>query len=448
MSHNSLKDTIVSPFSGTSSDVVNKKSHENEQKAENFISFIFKSVKAKLENEKQQKKKLVSQFVSSIFEEAKNQVIVSNFIDSMIMIAKNEINHMKNKNNNIHLKHDIQEKKIFLAPSDNIYINVNNYISTKTKGKANKSTCVKFDENNSPVKDKIILYTENKLISNSIVSTFNKEDKSRKKIFSNSSMEKTRNYSTCKKERKINQKLNSHKSKLSMKFLSKIESDKEKKQYEDKINLMKKHILVMRRRKEEMDKKISFLKHKEDNINLIKKEKAKLKKALKNNTDKKRNELAKKHQNIEKKKEEITKGLKQSFGKVKLEKIKQYKQIKEEKREINEQMRMNMEKNNSNLKRLIQKIRVLRDFNRNSVPKKKKELNKNNNYIDMKEYEKNKEITNFLKKQIMLLKDEENEYANKLNKTKAKLHNFDSGEKIQITAMKSYKKGKTQVINF
>ena len=42
----------------------------------------------------------------------------------------------------------------------------------------------------------------------------------------------------------------------------------------------------------------------------------------------------------------------------------------------------------------------------------------------MKEFEKNKEMTMLLKKQISKLQNKENEYVDKLNRTKAKLCNY------------------------
>ena len=78
----------------------------------------------------------------------------------------------------------------------------------------------------------------------------------------------------------------------------------------------------MKRHQEEMDKKISFLKNKEENIKNIKKEKASLKKALINVSEKKKSELIKIRKHIEKQKEEINNRIKQSSGKIKVEKMK------------------------------------------------------------------------------------------------------------------------------
>ena len=55
---------------------------------------------------------------------------------------------------------------------------------------------------------------------------------------------------------------------------------------------------------------------------------------------------------------------------------------------FNDRMKLIQQKNNSNVKHLIQKIRVLRAFNKNIVPQKKKNVYKNNIEKNMKEYEK------------------------------------------------------------
>ena len=212
---------------------------------------------------------------------------------------------------------------------------------------------------------------------------------------------------------------------------------------------MQKHLLVMKKRQDEMDKKISFLKNKEENIKNIKKEKASLKKTLIHVNEKKKSELAKMRKNIEKQKEEINNRIKQSSGKAKLEKMKNYKKIKEERKVLNDRMKLIQQKNNSNVKHLIQRIRVLRAFNKNIVPQKKKNIYKNNIEKNMKEFEKNKEMTMSLKKQISKLQNKENEYVDKLNRTKSKLCNYDTEDKSYSNfTCKTYRKAKSHVIDF
>ena len=388
--------------------------------AENFVDSIFHSVNEELDNEKE----TVSKFISSLFEEVQNELMITKFVDTVFLNAKSEVLKVKNKFNIVQFKPALQNKNT-------------------------KDNCAKFCGNNSSLKIKKVVFSKDIDSKNSNKNASNKESKCNTRTISRSCMKNKRNYSMNKSDVKNNSKMNLYKNNLSVKYRTKAHSDKEKHRCEEKLKLMQKHISVMKRRQEEMDKKISFLKNKEENIKNIKKEKASLKKALINVSLKKKSELIKIRKHIEKQKEEINNRIKQSSGKIKVEKMKNYKKIKEEKKELNNKMKLNQQKNNSNVKRLIQKIRVLRAFNRNIVPQKKKIIDKNNNELNQKEIQKNKEITHSLKKQITKLQNEENEYVNKLNKTKAKLSNFDSEEKSYSNFnYKTYKKAKSHVIDF
>ena len=388
--------------------------------AENFVDSIFHSVNEELNNEKE----TVSKFISSLFEEVQNELMITKFVDSVFHNAKSEVLKVKNKFNIVQFKPALPNKNI-------------------------KYNCAKFCGNNSSLKIKKVVFSKDIDSKNSNKNASNKENKCNTRTISRSCMKNKRNYSMNKSDVKNNSKMNWYKNNLSVKYRTKAHSDKEKHRCEEKLKLMQKHISVMKRRQEEMDKKISFLKNKEENIKNIKKEKASLKKALINVSEKKKSELIKTRKHIEKQKEEINNRIKQSSGKIKLEKMKNYKKIKEEKKELNNKIKLNQQKNNSNVKRLIQKIRVIRAFNRNIVPQKKKIIDKNNNELNKKEIQKNKEITYSLKKQITKLQNEENEYIDKLNKTKAKLSNFDSEEKSYSNFnYKTYKKAKSYVINF
>ena len=64
------------------------------------------------------------------------------------------------------------------------------------------------------------------------------------------------------------------------KFKAKLESEKEKKECEEKIKILKNHILAMKRQQENMNKKILLLKNKEEILNNAKKAKEKTKRAI------------------------------------------------------------------------------------------------------------------------------------------------------------------------
>ena len=412
--------------------------HEVEIKVENFISSIFQSVKENIQNEKD----IVSKFVSSLFEEAENEIIVSKFVDFVFTNSKKDVMRVKNQFNITRHMLDSQKDKSICSVQNDINEKTSN--STKTNEPMNSNSCVEYDGNNSISKYNSV-YTE--VIPMSNVKTFYKENRKGNRLTSKSSLKKKRNCSSIKRDINDNSKFNSnsHKSHLSVQFRTKV--DKEMKKCEEKVKIMKKRIAVMKIRQEEIGKKISSLKHREENIQHIKKEKAILKEALIYNTEKKKTELNKIRRDIEKRKEEINNGLKQSSGKAKLEKMKNYKKVKEEKKELDDKIESNRQKNNSNVKCLIKKIRVLRAFNKNIIPKKKKVIFKNNDEINTKICQKNMEITNYLKNQIKELQNQEYEYMNKLNKTKEKLSNYDIEGNSFSTIIKTFKKTKSHVIN-
>ena len=398
-----------------------EKAIECEKMAQNFVLSIFQSVNDEINNENNEKE-IVSKFISSLFEEVQNEFMISKFVDSVLLNAKTEIQKIKDQFNIVQSKLALQNK--------------NKEVNCAT-------------ENNSPSKCKRVVFSNEVDSSNSNGNTLCEDNKYNSRTIPRSCLKKKRNYSTNKNDIKNNSKNNWHKANLSVKYRTNVHNAKEKIKCEEKLKLMQKHLLVMKKRQDEMDKKIYSLKNKEENIKNIKKEKASLKKTLIHVNEKKKSELAKMRKNIEKQKEEINNRIKQSSGKAKLEKMKNYKKIKEERKVLNDRMKLIQQKNNNNVKHLIQKIRVLRAFNKNIVPQKKKNVYKNNIEKNMKEFEKNKEMTMSLKKQISKLQNKENEYVDKLNRTKAKLCNYDTEDKSYSNFnCKTYRKAKSHVIDF
>ena len=98
------------------------------------------------------------------------------------------------------------------------------------------------------------------------------------------------------------------------------------------------------------------------------------------------------------------------------------------------------EKKNNNIRNQIEKIKMLRENNKNLHFKRKQKLNENYNDINEKKYENNIETTKLLKMQIKQLQNEEDEYLNKLNKTKERLNNYCSTEKIYFGNIQKKKK--------
>ena len=255
-----------------------KKSVNYDKIAENFVYSIFHSVNEELNNEKE----TVSKFISSLFEEVQNELMITKFVDTVFHNAKSEVLKVKNKFNIVQFKPALQNKNT-------------------------KDNCAKFCGNNSSLKIKKVVFSKDIDSKNPNKNASNKESKCNTRTISRSCMKNKRNYSMNKSHVKNNSKMNLYKNNLSVKYRTKAHSDREKHRCEEKLKLMQKHISVMKRRQEEMDKKISFLKNKEENIKNIKKEKASLKKALINVSEKKKSELIKIRKHIEKQKEEINK---------------------------------------------------------------------------------------------------------------------------------------------
>ena len=409
-----------------------KEDLELKKKVENFISSIFQSVEEEIHKENEVV--LVSKFISSLFEEARNEFLISKFVVSVLNDAKREVDKIKSKFNitrNMQEQDSQKEKNICESPNMNNNIKVENPHSIKSNEEKTKNICAKCDnDRSSSLKARKVLFSDNQLPAISNVNTYREEKKEVNRFTSKSSFKNKRNYSTNKKDLRDNKKSNSHKSHLSVQFRTR--TYKEKSQDQEKIEIMKNQMSLMKRRKEEMDNK---------------KQKVILKKALTSNIYKNKSELNKVSQDKVKNKVEINNPMKKSSGKLKLVKIRKYNEVKEEKKKLDNKMKTIRHENN-NVKRLIQKIRVLRAFNRNMIPKEKNIIN-NKVKIIAKECGKNLENTYFQKKQIRLLKNEKNKYGDKLNRTRAKLFNYNIVEKAYSTAtFKSNKKGKSYKPNW
>ena len=107
-----------------------------------------------------------------------------------------------------------------------------------------------------------------------------------------------------------------------------------------------------------------------------------------------------------------------------------YKQLQKEKKEVNIKMQDINEQKNNKLRNKIEKIKTLREKNKNLPLRRKIILNENYNDLYEKKYENNLEKTKLLKMEIKNLQMEEEECLNKLNQTKERLNTFGSTEKI------------------
>ena len=393
-------------------------------------------------------KEIVSDFISSLFEEEKEEqekIIVINFVESLFdeekpkikikkvnnKTVKNRVvkaylpknNKMKNndknkiKKNNINIKKENQDRTLDTDLYRNSLIkkilNINKH---KNYYERNKSIELRpkyiniNDEDNLTKSNNNKTYSTKKKIMNNLLDYNNKSSEKKRptiELFTDIESEK--------------------------KFKAKLESEKERKECEEKIRILKNHISAMKRQQENMNKKILFFKNKENMLNNAKKFKEKSKRDLYEYKIIKRAELEQKKKNIEKIREKIDKGIKESKYKTKLEKTYKYKHYQQELKELNKQNESN---NTKKIIEQIQKIKAIRDNNKNISINRRKFLNKNYNDINEKKYETNIEKMKLLKEEIKQLLNEEDECLTNLNKTKNQYDNMTSYDKYLSTGHK------------
>ena len=393
-------------------------------------------------------KEIVNDFISSLFEEEKEEqekIIVVNFVESLFdeekpkikikkvnnKMVKNRVvkaylpknNKMKNndknkiKKNNVNIKKENQDRTLDTDLYRNSLIkkilNINKH---KNYYERNKSIELRpkyiniNDEDNLTKSNNNKTYSTKKKIMNNLLDYNNKSSEKKRptiELFTDIESEQ--------------------------KFKAKLESEKERKECEEKIRILKNHISAMKRQQENMNKKILFFKNKENMLNNAKKFKEKSKRDLYEYKIIKRAELEQKKKNIEKIREKIDKGIKESKYKTKLEKTYKYKHYQQELKELNKQNESN---NTKKIIEQIQKIKAIRDNNKNISINRRKFLNKNYNDINEKKYETNIEKMKLLKEEIKQLLNEEDECLTNLNKTKNQYDNMTSYNKYLSTGHK------------
>ena len=370
----------------------------------NFISSLLKE-----EKEKQDKKK-ADDFIGSLFEIAgsntktkkinnqapKNKVIKENFPSNKKV--KNKENN-KNKKSNMNDKNIIQDKTM----NNNIYRNslikkiliINEHQHNYERNKSIEIRPKYINDENVLIKK---TNARNNSTKKRIINRLN--NKNSKEI-----KNKTFNYSD---EKDSGQKLK-----------EKLNSDKERKECEEKILLLKNHISAIKRQQDNMNKRIIFLKNKENMINNVKKMKEKSKRDFDEYKINEIAELEQKRKNIEKQREEMNKGIKESKQKNILEKSRGYKLYQKERKEEKKENEKNTKKK---IIEHMEKIKAIREINKNNEINRKKNLNKTYNDINEKKYENNIKKTKLLKEQIKQLSKEEDECLVNLNRIKNKLN--------------------------
>ena len=400
-----------------------------------------------------QDKKIVSDFISNLFEEEKGEQdkkIVGNFVDSLFKVEKPKMD-IKKINNKTSKKG--VEKKNYLPPNKkqnnsakNKIKNNNIYIKDSNQG---KDKTIDTDKSRNPLIKKILNINKHKNNYDRNKSTemrpkyinINDENNSAKKNNNKNNSTKKRiikkfdyNYPIERKNKTIDL---SSEDNGGQKYRAKLESEKERKECEEKLKILKNHISAMKRQQDNMNKKMLILKNKENMINSAKKMKEKSKRNIYEYRLIKRAELEQKRKNIEKQREEINNGVKEAIEKKKLEKSNKYKLYQKEKNELSKEKEMD---NAKKIIEHIEKIKAIREINKNVGINRRRILNQNYNDINEKKYENNIEQTKLLKEQIKQLLEEEDECLESLNKTKKKYDIMTSADRFSSARQKKNKK--------
>ena len=417
------KHSFQNEESSSSTSSIDYSNNKQKEIVSDFISSLFEKEK------EEQEKKIVINFIDSLFETEQqkintkkvnniqaNKKVEKNFLSGNKKIRNNDKNNIRIKKNKQNFKNDSQDKTIDTdIYRNNLIKKILNINRHKNEYERNKS--IELRPRNININD------EKKIIK------MNKNNSAKKRI-----MKKSDNNNTIEKKSITLDISNEEES--GKKYKAKLESEKERKKCEEKIRLLKNHISAMKRQQENMNKKMLILKNKENLINSAKRQKEKNKRDIYEYKIIQRAELEQKRKNIEKQKVNFYKGMKESINKNILDKHNKYKLIQKEIQEMNKQK----ENNNANkIIEHIQKIKSIREINKNIGINRRKILSQNYNNINEKKYENNIEKTKLLKEEIKQLLNEEDECLENLNKTKTQLDIMTSSDKYSSASHKAIK---------
>ena len=219
-------------------------------------------------------------------------------------------------------------------------------------------------------------------------------------------------------------------------FKAKQESTKEKKLYEEKIQILRNHINALKKQQSDLAKKALKARENEKIKIKIKKNKESIKQALLSAEIDRRNEMKFKKISILEKKSKENKDLLLSKDKTKKNKMNDYKKALNLKQKFEQIMFEDNCKLNEFNKSLIDKIKTDREKNKYILIKKKTSyLNKLNNSYRIT-YQNNLHYTKKLKNELSKLEQMEDECLQKMKYTKE----FLEKNNIEYTPIKSCEK--------
>ena len=256
----------------------------------------------------------------------------------------------------------------------------------------------------------------------------------KKNDYNNSSKKKKLKYNTSTKDIKDAKKdLNTSNTKVNIRninkgkktyssinnnFRAKIESEKEKKLYQEKVRLLENRLNALKNHEDEIHRRMHYNDIRQTYLNKRKKEKSDMKQALLSYDIDKRNELDLKRKAIKDQKRNLNKHLKESMEKSKQTKIRNYEHMQKEKKLVLSKINENNNKFEEYGKGNVIKIKKEREQIKKNEIKKLKNVGKSVDNYYLETCEDNIQETKKLKNKLKKLEKLETKYINRLNQTK------------------------------
>ena len=304
---------------------------------------------------------------------------------------------------------EISEKKETLINDSDVGKKNKETIKEKAKENVPKSTANKKKNNNNSYKQKILMNTTSSKNTNK-----NKSNNTEMKNKNNSKPTNTKVKSNI---RNLNQNSKTYSS-INENFKAKIESDKEKKLYQEKVRLLENRILALKKHEDIIHRRMHYNDVRQTYLNQRKKEKSDMKQALLSHDIDKRNELDLKRKHIKEQKSSLDKHLKESMEKSKMAKIKDYENMQKEKKLALSIINENNNKFEQYGRGNVNKIKKEREQIKKNETKKFQNMEKSADNFYLETCEDNKNETNKLKNKLKKLEKLEIKYINSLNKTR------------------------------
>ena len=205
---------------------------------------------------------------------------------------------------------------------------------------------------------------------------------------------------------------------ISDNFKAKIESEKEKKLYQEKVKLLENRINALKNHDEEIHRRMHCNEIRKTYLDQKKLEKNNMKQTLLSHDIDKRNELDNKRKEIKERKNSLNKHLKESIEKSKIIKMKDYENMQKEKKLALSIINENNNKLEKYGKRNVKKIQKQRENIKKNEMNKQKNMGQTVDNYYLETCEDNRNETNKLKNKLKVLEKLEIKYMNRLNKTR------------------------------